>query len=171
MAPNTIELKIKRQDAPDAPPRWEEFSIPYRPKMNVISALMEVRRHPYTAQGKKTTPPVWDANCLEEVCGACSMVINGQVRQSCSALIDDLLTETKGEAIVLEPMSKFPVVRDLFVDRSRMFELLKRTKSWVPIDGTHDLGLGPRELPAQQETRSYYTRKQQGKDLFCEHPR
>ena len=29
-------------------------------------------------------------NCLEEVCGACSMVINGRARQSCSAIVDQL---------------------------------------------------------------------------------
>ena len=27
-------------------------------------------------------------NCLEEVCGACSMVINGRARQSCSAIVE-----------------------------------------------------------------------------------
>ena len=30
----------------------------------------------------------WDCSCLEEVCGACTMVINGRVRQACSALIE-----------------------------------------------------------------------------------
>ena len=90
MVPQTIQLKIKRQDGVDAPARWEEFSLPYRPNMNVISALMEVRRNPMMTDGRRTTPPVWDANCLEEVCGACSMIINGKVRQACSALIDQL---------------------------------------------------------------------------------
>lgn len=41
-------------------------------------------------------------------------------------------------------MSTFPVIRDLQVDRSRMFDNLKRMKAWVPIDGTYDLGPGPR---------------------------
>ncbi|HSC71846.1 MAG TPA: succinate dehydrogenase iron-sulfur subunit, partial [Candidatus Methylomirabilis sp.] len=145
MARNTIVLKIKRQDGPDAPARWEEFSIPYKPKMNVISVLMEIRRHPYTVQGKKTTPPVWDANCLEEVCGACSMIINGRVRQACSALIDQL-----EQPILLEPMTKFPLVRDLVVDRRRMFDALKRVRAWVPIDGTYNLGPGPRVDPNVQ---------------------
>ena len=40
-------------------------------------------------------------------------------------------------------MRTFPVVRDLIVDRSRMFEALKRVKAWIPIDGTYDLGPGP----------------------------
>ena len=28
-----------------------------------------------------------------------------------------------------------------------MFEALKRVQAWVPIDGTHDLGPGPRSAP------------------------
>ena len=39
-------------------------------------------------------------NCLEEVCGACSMVINGTARQSCSAIVDQL-----EQPIKLEPMA------------------------------------------------------------------
>jgi succinate dehydrogenase / fumarate reductase iron-sulfur subunit len=145
MATNTIEMRIKRQDGPNAPSRWEEFSTPYKPKMNVISVLMEIQRHPYTKQGVKTTSPVWDCNCLEEVCGACSMIINGRVRQACSALIDPL-----HQPIVLEPMTKFPLVRDLVVDRRRMFEALKRVHAWIPIDGTYNLGAGPRVDPTVQ---------------------
>ena len=60
--------------------------------MNVISALMEIRRNPVNAEGKKTTPVNWEMNCLEEVCGACSMVINGRPRQSCTALVDQVYT-------------------------------------------------------------------------------
>jgi succinate dehydrogenase / fumarate reductase iron-sulfur subunit len=47
-------------------------------------------------------------------------------------------------------MSKFPCIRDLRVDRTRMFEALKRVKAWVPIDGTHNLGVGPRLSPKEQ---------------------
>lgn len=51
----------------------------------------------------------------------------------------------------LEPLSRFPVVRDLSVDRSILFENLKRVYQWVPIDGTYPLGSGPRIDPAIQE--------------------
>lgn len=86
----TIKFIITRQDTSDSNPYQEEFEIPYRPNMNVISALMEIRRNPVNAKGEKTSPIAWDMNCLEEVCGACSMVINGKPRQSCTALIDQL---------------------------------------------------------------------------------
>ena len=142
MATTRVVLRIKRQDGPMAPSRWEEFHLPYKPRMNVISALMDIRRNPVTVDGKKTTPIFWDCNCLEEVCGACSMIVNGKVRQACSALIDQLV-----QPIVLEPMIKFPLVRDLMVDRRRMFEALKRVRAWIPLDGTYNLGSGPRVDP------------------------
>jgi succinate dehydrogenase / fumarate reductase iron-sulfur subunit len=139
----TVVIRIKRQDGPGKPGRWEEFAVPYRPNMNIISCLQWIAAHPTTTDGKPTTTPVWDSGCLEEVCGACTMLINGKTRQSCSALVDTL-----EQPITLEPMTKFPLVRDLWVDRSRLFEDLKRVKAWVPIDGTYDLGSGP---PISQE--------------------
>ncbi len=148
-----VLFRIRRQDRPGDAPYWQEFAVPYKPNLNVISCLQQIAANPVTTGGQQTTPVVWDCNCLEEVCGACTQVINGRVRQSCSALIDDLLQETDGEAIVLEPMTKFPVIRDLFVDRSRMYRNLERIRGWVPIDGTHALGAGPAESPGKQETR------------------
>jgi succinate dehydrogenase / fumarate reductase iron-sulfur subunit len=74
------------------------------------------------------------------------MLINGKARMACSALVDQL-----DQPIRIEPMSKFPVVRDLSVDRQFMFESLKRVKAWIPIDGTYDLGEGPRMAPEVQE--------------------
>jgi succinate dehydrogenase / fumarate reductase iron-sulfur subunit len=144
----TVRVKIRRQDGPDKPARWEEFDVPKAPNMNVISVLQWIAAHPKTVDGKDTTPPVWDSGCLEEVCGACTMLINGKTRQSCSALVDKL-----EHPITLEPMTKFPLVRDLFVDRSRLFNDLKRVKAWVPIDGTFDLGPGPDVSQKNQEHR------------------
>src|SRR5246127_3295752 len=147
MADKSVILKIKRQLTPGSKAYWEEFSVPYRPNMNVISALMEIAADPVTREGKATTPVTYDSNCLEEVCGSCAMLINGKARMACSALIDQL-----EKPIKLEPLSKFPVVRDLAVDRSVLFENLKRVKAWIPVDGTYDLGSGPRvTMEAQEE--------------------
>jgi len=144
--PAHVELRVRRQDGPGLPSRVEVFRLPYRPNANVISCLQEIQRSPVTADGTPTTPVVWDCSCLEEVCGACTMIVNGGVRQACTALIDQL-----GGTVTLEPLSKFPLVRDLMVDRQRMFEALKRVRAWVPMDGSHDLGPGPRQSPRDQE--------------------
>src|SRR5437870_9939560 len=100
---------------------------------------MEIRKNPVTKHGKQTTPPSWDMSCLEQVCCIRTMVINGRARQSCSALVDNL-----EQPIKLEPMSKFPNVRDLVVDRTPMFDHLKQVHAWIELDGSYDLGPGPR---------------------------
>jgi succinate dehydrogenase / fumarate reductase iron-sulfur subunit len=146
--PSTIKVEIKRQATPDAPAITEKFEIPYRPGMNITSLLGEIALNPVDVTGKPTTPITYDSNCLEEICGSCAMLINGKATMACSALVDKL-----EQPITLAPLSKFPVVRDLAVDRSVLFENLKKVKAWVPIDGTYDLGAGPRQHPQIQEQR------------------
>src|SRR5207248_11705283 len=148
-----VILKIKRQLTPTGKSYWEEFSVPYRPNLNVISALMDIAADPVTRDGKATTPITYDSNCLEEVCGSCAMLINGKARMACSALVDKF-----DQPITLEPLKKFSVVRDLAVDRAVLFENLKRVKAWIPIDGTYDLGAGPRMSQRDQEQAYPYSR-------------
>src|ERR1700761_1857356 len=146
--PSTIKVEIKRQSNPNTPATIEKFEIPYRPNMNITSLLGEIALNPVDVSGKPTTPVTYDSNCLEEICGSCAMLINGKARMACSALVDKL-----EQPIRLAPLSKFPVVRDLAVDRSVLFENLKAIQAWVPIDGTYDLGSGPRQFPQTQEVR------------------
>src|SRR5882672_3532752 len=89
MANKTVLLKIKRQANPTAHAVWEEFELPWKPGMNVISAMMDIAANPVTRDGKPTTPITYDSNCLEEVCGSCAMLINGRARMACSALVDN----------------------------------------------------------------------------------
>ncbi len=140
-----VIVRVKRQAGPQERPRWEEFELIRRPHMNVIICLRDIAERPVTRDAKPTTPVAYESNCLEEVCGSCAMLINGKARMACSALVDSL-----DQPIRLEPLTKFPVVRDLVVDRSVMFESLKRVKAWVPIDGTYNLGEGPRMSPELQ---------------------
>ena len=151
--PSSFEVRILRQDGPGQPSYWERHRVDYEPEMNVISVLQRIAAKATTADGKPVAPVAWDCNCLEEVCGACTMLINGKVRQSCSALVDRLLEDRPGE-IELSPMAKFPVVRDLCVDRARLFRALTKHKAWIPVDGYYDVGPGPR-VPPQVQEQSY----------------
>jgi len=146
----TFRVEVVRQNRPGERPYSEVFSVEYEPDMNVISVLQKIAARPVTVAGKPTTPVAWDCGCLEEVCGACTMVINGQVRQSCSALVDQLLA-VEPRQIRLEPMGKFPVIRDLVVDRKRIFHNLKRVRAWVEVDGYFSMGPGPNQGQHQQE--------------------
>jgi len=144
-----VIVKVKRQAAPTDRPHWEEFELTWRPHMNVIICLRDIAERPITRDGQKTTPVTYDSNCLEEVCGSCAIVINGKARMACSALVDHF-----DQPIRIEPMTKFPVIRDLAVDRNVMFQNLKRVKAWIPIDGTYDMGEGPK-MAAEAQEKAY----------------
>lgn len=147
----TFKVKILRQANPTSASHWETFELTLEDGMNMTTVFQRIAAKPVTVDSQTTTPPAYDACCLEEVCGACSMVINGRVRQACSALIANLLAESAG-TIEVKPMTKFPVVRDLVVNRSAMFKSLAKVKAWVRVDGYHDIGPGPRiTLAAQDE--------------------
>ncbi|MBM4020777.1 MAG: succinate dehydrogenase iron-sulfur subunit [Planctomycetes bacterium] len=145
-----VRVRILRQDVAGGESYWERFEVPHEPNMNVISLLQKIAAAARTQDGRRVAPVAWDCSCLEEVCGSCTMLINGRTRMACSALVDKLLEENGGE-VELRPMSKFPVVRDLVVDRRRLFRSLERVQAWVPVDDSYDHGPGPRISPEQQQ--------------------
>lgn len=151
--PTTFTVRVLRQDAPGEPSYWERHTVARENDMNVISVLQRIAAQARTSDGQPVSPVAWDCNCLEEVCGACTMLVNGRVRQACTALVDRLLEEQAGE-IELRPVTKFPVIRDLMVDRSRLFRALQKVKAWIPVDGYHDMGPGPRQS-AEAQQRAY----------------
>lgn len=145
----TFTLKVYRGIANQQ--YWEEFELKLKPFFNITSALMQIQKCPITKNGKKVTPIAWEQGCLEEVCGSCSMLINGRPRQGCTALAHQLLQATGGSYITLAPLTKFPLIRDLVVDRTRMFENLKKVRAWIDVDDSLDRGSGPKISPELQE--------------------
>ena len=51
----TVIFEIERRNSTDEDSYWEKFELPYVMNMNVISALMEIRRNPVNMEGRKTT--------------------------------------------------------------------------------------------------------------------
>ena len=130
---------------------WESFELTLRPMFNVITALMEIQKNPVTIENKHLEPVSWEQSCLEEVCGSCTMLINGKPCQSCSCILNNVVEKTGSHIITLAPLTKFPLIRDLVVDRSRLFKDLKRIQAWVPVKGLNPKNEGPRVLPTRQQ--------------------
>lgn len=145
-----LTIRVLRQDRPGSTGYWQTFCVERESGMNVISVLQRIAADPQTDSKQKVAPVAYDANCLEEVCGSCTMLINGRVRQACSALVDRLMADD-AEQIELRPLTKFPVVRDLIVDRNRLFRALEKLQCWIPVDGYYDAGPGPRQSQEQQQ--------------------
>ena len=112
-------LQIRRQKGPDSRPYWQDFS--YDGPARTVAALLE------DLNGTLSEPIAWQHSCLVRKCGACAMRIDGRPGLACSTFLRDL----KGTTVTLEPLGKFPVVRDLIVDRSCISKSLARWQIWL----------------------------------------
>lgn len=122
---------------------WEEFECLLKPFYNVTTLLMDIQKNPVNKQGQRVEPVVWEQGCLEIVCGSCSMLINGRPAQGCGTLIERVLKESGSDVLTLAPFTKFPLLRDLVVDRTKMFDALKKVHAWIPASDSSDQGFGP----------------------------
>ena len=117
-----MKVNILRQQSPDSEPYWETFHYDGPKRISVAGLLDYLNYHDdiEDENGRKTTRIHWDCSCLQGVCGACAMVINDMPALACETFID---TETENE-LTLRPLRKFPVQRDLIVDRSVIWDNL-----------------------------------------------
>lgn len=122
-------VKIKRQRTPDSEPYWQSFS--YNGPLHVtVSAVLDAINYTddiIDIEGNPTTRVRWECSCLQAVCGGCAIVINGSPALACNTFVDEV---TKDD-LVLEPLSKFPVLVDLMVDRSIIYENLNKARAYI----------------------------------------
>ncbi|MGH7743163.1 MAG: 2Fe-2S iron-sulfur cluster-binding protein [Candidatus Eiseniibacteriota bacterium] len=115
MNERTITLRVQRQSSPTAPPRWEGFTLPWRPDMSVATCLVELRDGPRSDPGDARPPIEW-TECHGRCSAQCAMRINGRARAACTARVDEL----EEDLVTLQPLAKFVVIRDLIIDREPM---------------------------------------------------
>ncbi|WP_312091403.1 succinate dehydrogenase/fumarate reductase iron-sulfur subunit [Aminipila sp.] len=129
-----IKVKIKRYDPLQAESYFQEFSVNEPETASVSSILTKLNeREPlFDTEGRKAKKIDWECSCSQKMCGACAMIINGVPGLACAAFLKDFFKEEqKNPVLQLEPLSKFPVVRDLRVNRSQMYQDMKKMKIWL----------------------------------------
>ena len=104
----------------DSKPYFQEYKVPYRQDMVVLDALNYIKNQ---IDGSLT----YRWSCRMGVCGSCGANIDGQPKLTCASF----LHEFKGRTITLEPMSNFPVIKDLVVDMEDFMEKLVKIKPWL----------------------------------------
>ena len=97
------------------------------PDMSFLE-LLDLLNENLTKEGKE--PIAFDHDCREGVCGACSLVINGEAHgpQQETTTCQLYMRHFKdGQNIYIEPWraSAFPVVRDLVTDRSAFDRIIQ----------------------------------------------
>lgn len=76
----------------------------------------------------------YSCSCLQGLCGACAMVINSQPKLACQTFLKDELMISEYGVITIEPLSKFPVIKDLKVDKSKLHDDLIKSSQWLDSD-------------------------------------
>lgn len=124
-------IKIKRKKDKYDTSFFQTFLYQGDLKVSVAYVLRELnsRATLLDKDGNNARRIIWECSCFEKKCGACAMLINGIPRLACAVFLKEL--KCKKNTIVLEPLSKFPVISDLKVDRNILFENMKRMRLWL----------------------------------------
>ena len=148
-----MNVRILRQLGPDTPAYWESFNVDVTDDMSVAALIDYINYNDdvFDAKGNPTTRIGWECSCMQGMCGACAMVVNGQPVLACKTHLRDL----KGNTIEIRPLRKFPVVHDLVVDRTAIHESLKRSNVYIESFDPGNVGTHTRKRKAHDHWHDY----------------
>jgi len=131
-----LTLKIWRQENASAKGSMQTYPIDGVEGDMSFLEMLDVLNEDLINKGDD--PVVFDHDCREGICGACSLQINGEPHGP-----DRLVTTCQlhmrmfndGDTIVIEPFraKAFPVVKDLMVDRSA-FDRIQHAGGYVSVN-------------------------------------
>ncbi len=142
-----MKISVLRKKNKDAESYWQSFDYSGDIHIPITTLLEKINRQPkiVDSEGNACEPIQWECSCQQGLCGACALVINGKPGLACQMFCDAVVNQ-KNE-IQLEPLSKFPVICDLMIDRSQMFEAMKEMQLWLEQPAKVEL----KEVPFQYE--------------------
>lgn len=130
-----LTLKVWRQKNAKDKGHFEIHKVDADEHMSFLE-MMDVLNEQLIQE--KKTPVAFEHDCREGICGACSMVINGQAHGPMRGTTTCQLHMRhfkEGDTIVIEPWraAAFPVIRDLVVDRSA-FDRIMQAGGYVSVN-------------------------------------
>jgi fumarate reductase iron-sulfur subunit len=144
--PEGIRLQVARyRPEREEDISFEEFDVPCPREWVVLDGLNYVKDR---LDG--TLSFRW--SCRMGICGSCGMTVNGEPTLTCAAF----LTDYAPGPVRIEPLTNFPVVRDLVVEITDFMEKLASVKPWIVRDEEKPLDEGeylqtPEELEAYKQ--------------------
>src|SRR5215468_9732619 len=121
MAGPTITLNITRyRPGQDRAPTTQSYAVPYKEDWVVLDALNHIKD-----QIDGTLSYRW--SCRMGVCGSCGMMVHGEPKLTCAAFLKDYYPSP----IRVEPLTNFPVIRDLIINLEDFLHKLKELKTWI----------------------------------------
>jgi succinate dehydrogenase/fumarate reductase-like Fe-S protein len=99
---HTATLRVRRGGANEVT-RYQDYQVPYEDGMSVLDALRWIRAH------SDSTLAIRYSCINANACKTCMALVNGDVEYTCIARLAP-------EVIILEPLPKRPLIRDLITD-------------------------------------------------------
>lgn len=141
MIAENYEFVIKRTTE-NGETRQDSFLVPRRRISTVLEGLV------YISENLDGTLS-FRHSCGMEICGSCSMVINGKPRMACSTIAESLGSST----IKVSPLPHYNVIRDLVVDIGPFFEKYKSVKPYIIRN--HDEQINGELLQTPEQFKEY----------------
>lgn len=131
-----LTLKVWRQDGPKDKGRLETYKVDDISENSSFLEMMDVLN--YQLISEKEDPVVFDHDCREGICGACSMFINGEAHgpgKKVTTCQLHMRSFNDGDTIIIEPFraDSFPVIKDLMVDRSA-FDRIMASGGFISVN-------------------------------------
>ena len=131
-----IHLNVWRQKNAQTTGKFESYDLDNISEDMSFLEMLDVLNEGLINQGKE--PVVFDHDCREGICGACSMVINGKPHgpQKLTTTCQLHMRSFKdGDSITIEQFraTAFPVLKDLMVDRSA-FDRIQQAGGYISVN-------------------------------------
>jgi succinate dehydrogenase / fumarate reductase iron-sulfur subunit len=126
-----VRIAVRRQRDPESPSSLEAFEYVGPTHVSVLHVLEWINGHPASRvapEGEAFEPIAYECSCEQGLCGACAMVVSGTPMLACQAFVDEV---ARSGVVEVGPLTKFPLVRDLVVDRTAMDEAMASMRSWL----------------------------------------
>lgn len=150
----TIEC-LRYNPETDSAPRYQRYPVPYSEEMSVLQGLQYIKDH---LDGSLTFR--W--SCRMAVCGSCGHMVNGIPTLSCQAFLRDYFPGP----VRVEPLTHFPIVRDLVIDQNDFLKKLESVKPYLIPRDPKSVDEGPyHQTPEQID--EYYQYAQCINCLLC----
>ncbi len=155
-AERTISIECLRYNPQsDERPRLQAYEVPFNDDMSVLEGLQYIKDR---LDGSLTFR--W--SCRMAICGSCGSMINGIPKLSCHTF----LREYYPGKVRVEPLTHFPIVRDLAIDQTDFLAKLESVKPWI-IDGANTLPAGRTHRQTPVQIDDYYQYSQCINCLLC----
>lgn len=120
MSQKTYQIEVLRyRPEIDQQPFFQSYSVPCEEEWVVLDALNYIKD-----EIDRTLSYRW--SCHMFVCGSCGMAIDGEPKLACKAFLRDY-----GNKIRVEPLSNFPIERDLVIVIDDFVEKLESIKPYI----------------------------------------